>query len=39
MAGAVYDICNNDALCVTEQAVFDQVFSLARQVSIALVQA
>ncbi|KAK9792029.1 hypothetical protein WJX73_005287 [Symbiochloris irregularis] len=26
--GTVYDICNNDALCITEQAVLDQVFSL-----------
>lgn len=31
-AGALYEICNHDALSIAEQAVFDQVYSLIRRV-------
>ena len=29
-AGALYDICNQDALCVVEQELFDKLYSLIR---------
>lgn len=29
-AGVVYDICEHDALCISEQDVFDGVYSLVR---------
>ena len=32
-AGVVYDICEHDALCISEQGVFDGVYSLVRCVS------
>lgn len=29
-AGALYDICNQDALCIVEQDIFDKIYSLIR---------
>jgi hypothetical protein len=29
-AGALYDLCNQDALCIVEQDVFDKIYSLTR---------
>ncbi len=30
VAGALYDICNQDALCVVEQDLFDKLYSIIR---------
>ena len=30
VAGALYDICNQDALCVSEQEIFDKLYSIMR---------
>lgn len=30
VAGALYDLCNQDALCVVEQEVFDKLYSVIR---------
>jgi hypothetical protein len=29
-AGALYDICNQDALCIVEQELFDKLYSIIR---------
>ena len=36
-AGALYDICNQDALCIVEQELFDKIYSIIRCTSMLLI--